>query len=57
MKHGYNESLNSIDSWDIAFETKDYWHKRASDWHGEYGDSRSPSLYTRSLDAVNIKPN
>ena len=54
MKHGYNESMNSIDSCDIAFETKDYCHKRASDWHGEYGDWRSRSLYTRLLDAVNM---
>ena len=48
--HIYNETVNLID---VAFDTSDRWNLKkngASYWHGEYGDTRLPSLDTTLLD-------
>ena len=39
----------------VAFDTNDCWNSQkngVSDWHVEYGDTRSPSLHTRLLNHV-----
>ena len=52
IKHIYNESENLNESCDVAFDSKvESSINSDSDWRGEYGDTRYPSLHTRLLDA------
>ena len=44
IKHIYNESENLNESCDIAFDVESSINS-ASDWRGEYGDTRWPSLF------------
>ena len=45
IKYISNQWANIIEGCNVAFDTND-----VGDWHGEYGDTRSPSLHTRLLD-------
>ena len=45
IKHIYNESSHIIEGCDVACDTNDCWNfpiNGASDYHWEYGDTRSP---------------
>ena len=42
IKHIYKESANIIEGCNVACDTNDCWNFGASDYHWEYGDTRSP---------------
>ena len=45
IKHIYKESANIIEGCNVACDTNDCWNFKlngASDYHWEYGDTRSP---------------
>ena len=51
MIYSYNESANIIECCFLHQLLLEFPINGLNGWHGEYGDTRSPSLHTRLFDA------